>query len=267
MADQTFRNLHQGSTPLLLANAWDAGTARLIESLGAKAVATTSAGFAWARGYADGNTLPVEQLIAATRDIARVIRVPLSIDIEGGYSDDPATVAQLAANIIDAGGVGINIEDGADDPSLLCRKIEAVRQCAARLGADLFINVRTDVYLRAIATGTAAVDEVIRRAELYRAAGCDGLFVPGIADGDAIAAIAAAINPLPLNIMLVPGLPSVKTLHQYGVRRFSAGSAIAQASLACTSRLAAAFLAGAGEEVFAVPSASYNALNRLFLES
>jgi 2-methylisocitrate lyase-like PEP mutase family enzyme len=137
----TFRALHHGNELLLLPNAWDPGSARLIESLGAKAIATTSAGLAWSRGYPDGDALPIEQLIKTVRDISRVIRVPLSIDVEGGYSDDPAVVARLVSGIIEAGAVGINIEDGAGSPDVLCAKIETARRSAARAGVDLFINV------------------------------------------------------------------------------------------------------------------------------
>jgi 2-methylisocitrate lyase-like PEP mutase family enzyme len=259
----TFKTLHDGDALLLLPNAWDAGSARLIENLGAKAIATTSAGLAWSRGYPDGDALPIEQLLAAVRDIARVIRVPLTVDIEAGYSDDPAAVAELATRIIDAGAVGINIEDGAGSPDLLCAKIEAIRQSAARAGVDLFINARTDVYLRAFATGDAAVEEVVRRAERYRAAGCNGIFVPCLADGRAIKTIAAAIDPLPLNIMLMPGLPSITVLRTQGVRRLSAGAAIAQSALGLTSRLATDFLAGSWDDMFTM-APDYRATNRLF---
>src|ERR1700719_1300130 len=105
MSIQVFRGLHQGPALLVLPNAWDAGTARLIESAGAKAIATTSAGLAWSRGYPDGNALPVDQLIAASRDIARVIRVPLTVDIEAGYSADPRAVAELVGGILGIGAV------------------------------------------------------------------------------------------------------------------------------------------------------------------
>src|SRR5579872_4625813 len=153
MSSQAFRKLHQGPEVLMLPNAWDAVSARLIESLGAKAIATTSAGLAWARGYPDGNALPKEQLIAAIRDIARVIKVPLTVDIEAGYADDPAAVAALVGEILAAGVMGINIEDGADSADLLCKKIAAVREQAVRMGADLYSNARTDVYLRGMASG------------------------------------------------------------------------------------------------------------------
>src|SRR5882757_5574393 len=121
MSNHVFRSLHQGPALLLLPNAWDAVTARLIESLGAKAIATTSAGLAWSRGYPDGNALPDDQLIAATCDIARVTRVPLTVDIEAGYSDDPRGVARLVARVVAAGAVGINIEDGAGSPICCAR--------------------------------------------------------------------------------------------------------------------------------------------------
>lgn len=262
---QTFRSQHQGSDLLLLPNAWDAGSARLIESLGAKAIATTSAGVAWSRGYPDGDALPTELLLSVVREIAHVVRVPLSIDIEGGYSNDPAAVGTLVADVIDAGAVGINIEDGAGSPEVLCAKIEAAKQVASHKGVDLFINVRTDVYLRSLAHGDAAVKEVVRRAGLYQAAGCDGLFVPGLIDVGEIETIAGAID-LPLNIMLMPGLPSFEVLRKLGVRRLSAGSSIAQAVLANTGRLVTEFLASSPSGIFAA-SADYRATNQLFSDT
>jgi 2-methylisocitrate lyase-like PEP mutase family enzyme len=231
----------------------------LIESLGAKAIATTSAGLAWSRGYPDGDALPAENLLAATREIARVIRVPLTVDIEGGYSDDPAAVAQLTTQLIDAGAVGINLEDGGGAPERLCAKIEAVRKSAARRDVDLFINARTDVYLRQLASGEAAVQEVVRRARAYREAGCDCLFVPALADS-------GQIEPLPLNLMLVPRLPGDDVLRQLGVRRLSAGAAIAKAILGRVQQLASAFLAGAREELFVTPI-EYGAMNSLFVRT
>jgi 2-methylisocitrate lyase-like PEP mutase family enzyme len=265
MSSQVFRNLHRGPGLLLLPNAWDAVTARLIESLGAQAIATTSAGLAWSRGYPDGNALPEDQLIAAIRDIARVIRVPLTVDIEAGYSDDPAAVARLVARVLAVGVVGINIEDGERSPDLLCKKIAAIRD-QAHSRADVFINARTDVYLRGVARGEAAAAEVIRRASRYHAAGCDGLFVPGLATTDAMAAISAAIAPMPLNVMAVPNLPPLDTLEKSGVRRLSAGSSIAQAAIGRTSHLVSSFLAGTMSGMFDA-SADYGAVNRLFAPS
>jgi 2-methylisocitrate lyase-like PEP mutase family enzyme len=261
MTKSKFRHLHDDF--LLLPNAWDAGSARLIESLGAAAIATTSAGVAWSRGYADGNALPLEALLIVAREIVRIIDVPLTVDIEGGYSSDPATVAKVVTGVVDAGAVGINIEDGADSPELLCAKIEAARKSAERVGVDLFVNVRTDVFLRDIATGAAAIEEVLRRAELYRAASGDGLFVPGLSEAPAINTIVKAIHPMPLNVMLVPDLPNIASLQKLGVRRLSAGAAIAQATLGLTERLARDFLTGSWSEMFAKP-ADYITVNCLF---
>jgi 2-methylisocitrate lyase-like PEP mutase family enzyme len=147
----------------------------------------------------------------------------------------------------------------------MCKKIAAIRESVAHLGVDLFINTRTDVYLRGIAAGAAAIEEIIHRASRYRAAGCDGLFVPGLADTDAMEAIAAAIKPMPLNIMAVPNLPPIDTLQRHGVRRLSAGSAIAQAALGGTRHLAAEFLAGTMSEMFGA-AAEYGAVNQLFTQ-
>jgi 2-methylisocitrate lyase-like PEP mutase family enzyme len=261
----TFRHLHHGPAILMLPNAWDAGSARLIESLGAKAIATSSAGMAWSLGYADGNALANDDLIAATRRIARVVAVPLSIDIEHGYSDDEGAVARLTTGITDAGAQGINIEDGAGSPDALCRKIAAIRSVASDSGSELFINARTDVYLRRIAVGDAAVDEVIDRAARYRSAGSDGLFVPGLIEAEAISNIAAAIHPMPLNVMAAPALPSIEELRKLGVRRVSAGSAIAQSIHYRTARLASAFLEGDVGELFEA-SAEYGKMNGLFAQ-
>jgi 2-methylisocitrate lyase-like PEP mutase family enzyme len=262
MDSKLFRDLHRSADLLVLPNAWDAGSARLIESRGAKAIATTSAGVAWSHGYPDGDALPAEVLLASVHEISRAIRVPLSVDIEGGYSDDPAAVAKLVTGVIDAGAVGINIEDGTASPEQLCAKLEAARKAASSSGVDLFINVRTDVFLRALFTGDAAVEEVIRRSSLFREAGCDGIFVPALTQASHIETISKAIG-LPLNIMLMPGLPSFEELYRQGVRRLSAGSAIAQAALALTAHYADDLLAGSGEEIFA-RTIDYPTTNALF---
>lgn len=224
---ERFRSLHAGPEVLVLPNCWDAGSARLIEHLGARALATTSAGVAWAHGYPDGNLLPVANLLATVRSIARVLSVPLTIDIEGGYSDDPATVADTATAVIEAGAVGINIEDGGGAPELLAAKIARIKQAAAKAGVDLFVNARTDVYLRGLAPPPQRVAETLARAQRYRDAGADGLFVPGLVTAEDLRAVSASAG-LPLNVMAWTGLPSVTALSELGVRRLSAGSALAQ---------------------------------------
>ncbi|HEX9150087.1 MAG TPA: isocitrate lyase/phosphoenolpyruvate mutase family protein [Thermoanaerobaculia bacterium] len=239
-ATRVFRELHQEGL-LLLANAWDAGSAHLIESLGAKAIATTSAGVARSHGYRDGNLLPVPLLAATVAEIARVVNVPITADVEGGYSDDPIAVGDAVARVIEAGAVGINVEDGGGDPELLCAKIERAKRSGVRLGVDVFVNARVDVYLRKIAPPERRLDETVARAERYRAAGADGIFVPALTDAAEIRAIAAAAR-LPLNVLVWPGLPPASELQALGVRRLSAGSWIASAAFAQAASRAAAFL-------------------------
>lgn len=255
-----FRRLHTKGV-LRVANAWDAGSARLIESLGAPAIATTSAGVAWSRGYADGDQLPAEQLFAVAAEIARVVRVPLSMDVEGGYSDDPGIVAGHVVRLAGLGVVGINLEDGAGAPGALCAKIAHIKQALAAQGLDVYVNARTDVYLRELAPPERRVETVLERATQYRDAGADGLFVPGVTAADAIRDIAAG-TALPLNVMLRPSLPPLAELEALGVRRLSAGADLAEAVFAHVGALAGAFLRD-GRAADA-PRADYEAINALF---
>jgi 2-methylisocitrate lyase-like PEP mutase family enzyme len=251
--------LHGGLEVLTLPNVWDAGSAIMAAAAGASALATTSAGVAWARGHADGGSLPVEVLRAAAAEIVRVSHVPVSVDIEDGYSQYPACVAELVEDLWTMGVSGVNIEDGIAAPEAFAEKIRQIRH---RLTADrpLFINARTDVYLRGLAAGDK-VAEVLRRAALYREGGASGLFVPGLTKDDEIEAIAKGAG-LPLNVMALPGLPDRARLAELGVRRLSAGSAIAQASLELVRRAATEFLEDGGSSaLFAHPSATYQALS------
>ncbi len=259
-AYDTFHNLHDNGL-LLLANAWDAGSARLIESLGARAIATTSAGVAWSHGYPDGDLLPVERLLATVADILRVIRVPLTVDVEGGYSDDPTVVADTVARLAGMGVAGINLEDGAGEPELLCAKIEHIKRACARHGTPVFVNARTDVYLRGLAPEASRAQATLSRAALYRNAGADGLFVPGLADRDGIATVARDAH-LPLNLLLRPQLPVVDELAALGVRRLSAGSDLAECSLGLTRRLARGFLGDGRLDV--AGAMDYPEINALF---
>jgi 2-methylisocitrate lyase-like PEP mutase family enzyme len=258
-----FHQLHEGPQPLLLPNAWDAGSARLMESLGAKAVATTSAGLAWTHGYPDGNALPVRLLVATVATIARAIRVPLTVDIEAGYADDPPAVEETVAKVVEAGAVGINIEDGSSTPDLLCVKIERAKRAGDHFDVDLFVNARTDVYLRGLVPEDKRVAETLARANLYRNAGASGLFVPGLRDPEEIRAIAAGAG-LPLNVMAWPGLPAASELAQLGVRRLSAGSSIAQALWGRAAALATDFLNTGRSEPLGAGAMAYGDINALF---
>jgi 2-methylisocitrate lyase-like PEP mutase family enzyme len=257
-----FRAYHHQPSLLILPNVWDAGSARLMQNLGAKCIATTSSGLAWAHGYADGDRLPVAVHAAAIELIARVTSLPITVDAEGGYGSEPSDVGDNIARLIGAGAVGINIEDGNATPGATCRKIEAVREVAARLQIDLFVNVRTDVFLKQLSPGRE-VKEILDRACLYKSAGGDGLFVPGMIEPTDILAVVQG-QSLPVNVMAQPGLPPAADLRQLGVRRLSAGAAIAQRNWQLTGRLAESFLAqGSTPELFA-DGPSYPEINGLF---
>ena len=237
---QVFHALHNDGL-LILPNAWDAASARIVEHAGAKAVATSSAAVAWSHGYPDGEAIPPEALISTIHEIARVVSVPVTADIEAGYTQDPQAAGDFVARVIDAGAVGINIEDGHDAPDLLCLKIEQARRAAARSGVDLWVNARIDVYLLKLAEGQAAYDETTRRARLYREAGANSIFAPGAVDEPTIGNLVRDTG-LPLNILAWPGLPGAARLKELGVRRLSAGAGLAKASLGHTHELAEAFL-------------------------
>ena len=240
MNAQRLRDLHNGSALLVLPNAWDAASAAVVQHAGATAVATTSAGVAWSCGWPDGDRLPAEEMLAAFRRIVRVIDVPLTADIEEGCDDDPSAVASFVSRLVDAGVAGINIEDGDKDPALLAAKLRAIRDALGE--RDLYINARTDVFLRGMASGDAGVEEVLRRGALYRDAGADGLFVPGFKEIEVVRRVAAGIAPMPLNVMLVPGLPSCQELFDAGARRLSAGIALSLEAYVAAGRKAAELL-------------------------
>jgi 2-methylisocitrate lyase-like PEP mutase family enzyme len=224
---KTFNDLHTSTSLLILPNAWDAGSARLFEDMGAKAIETTRAGIAWALGHQDGNFLPVEKFTAVVASITNVIEVPLTVDIEAGYTDEPKKIVNKLKPIIEAGAVGINIKDGKGPPDLLISKIEQVRKTADRSGQKLFINARTDIYLDGDGTPESRIDETISRATLYRAAGADGIFVPGLCGFAAIKTVAQEVR-IPLNVVAWPDLPSATELSKLGVRRLSSGATIAR---------------------------------------
>ena len=236
-----FRQLHQNSTPLCLPNAWDAGSARFFESLGAPAIATTSAGVAWSLGYQDGRALDIREVVALAARMARVLRVPLSLDIENGYSDEPKVAADNVLRLVDLGVAGVNIEDGPDKPSLLAAKIEAIRTAVSNAGADVFINARSDVFLASLVEVPKLIEESVTRSHLYQSVGADGFFLPGVAKNEDISAVATDTS-LPLNVMAWPGLEGAAELGKLGVRRLSAGAAIAQALWHQAEKLGREFL-------------------------
>ncbi|MEZ5996476.1 MAG: isocitrate lyase/phosphoenolpyruvate mutase family protein [Hyphomonadaceae bacterium] len=243
-----FHKLHEDF--LILPNAWDAASAKLIERAGAQAIATTSAGVAWAHGYADGHDLPISKLVNTVEEIARVVAVPVSADAEAGYADDPRQVGQNIEALIGAGAVGVNIEDGAAHHDLHLRKIEAARAAAERAGVKLYINARTDVFLKQLAPAEQAVAETIRRGLACKAAGASGLFAPFVFKSEDIAAIAAAVD-MPLNVISWAGVPRAAELKALGARRLSAGTEIGRVALTAARLAAEAFLADGDSDALA----------------
>ncbi|MGU3347739.1 isocitrate lyase/PEP mutase family protein [Pseudomonas monsensis] len=256
-----FHQLHQQGL-LILTNVADATGARLVEHLGGKAIATSSAAVAWAHGYPDGNTLPLDRLVSTVESIVRVISVPLTVDVEAGYSDDLGRVAEVLDAVIAAGAVGINIEDGSAAPELLARKIERARQVADKRNMQLFINARTDVYLKNLVPAEDRVAETLRRATMYQAAGADGLFAAGVTAAYEIEAICKG-TPLPVNVLGFAGLPSPSELQALGVRRLSAGSGIAEFLYGAMGGLVKSFLATGQLDTHGLKALSYGEVNGL----
>jgi len=228
----TFHGLHDHpSRPLVLVNVWDAVSARLVEDAGATAIATTSAGVAWSLGRPDGNTLTRAEAMDAVARIAASVSVPVTVDIESGYADDADGVARTVDAVLEAGAVGINIEDGRLHPDALADRIGAARRAAERAGVRLFVNARTDVHLAGLVDPERLLAETLERARRYRGAGADGVFVPGVRDVETIRALVESIDG-PVNVMAGPGSPTVAELARLGVARISLGSAVAQAAYA-----------------------------------
>ena len=228
----TFHGLHDHpSRPLVLVNVWDAVSARLVEDAGATAIATTSAGVAWSLGRPDGNTLTRAEAMDAVARIAASVSVPVTVDIESGYADDADGVARTVDAVLEAGAVGINIEDGRLHPDALADRIGAARRAADRAGVPLFVNARTDVHLAGLVDPERLLAETLERARRYRGAGADGVFVPGVRDVETIRALVESIDG-PVNVMAGPGSPTVAELARLGVARISLGSAVAQAAYA-----------------------------------
>lgn len=261
-----FRELHADSA-LVLPNAWDAASAALVVDAGARAVATTSAGMSWSLGVADGENLDVADVVTGVARIVRSVDVPVSADVEGGYGLSPDAVAHTVEAVVRAGAVGINLEDASPTagrallpPDEQASRIAGAREAAARLGLDVWINARTDVFLGAAGDVSANVDDALARGATYADAGADSLFVPGVVDPEAVAALAG--GALPLNVMAGPGAPSAAELAALGVARVSVGTAIAEAAYGLVAA-AARELLEAGTYGRLEGGVGYDALNAL----
>jgi 2-methylisocitrate lyase-like PEP mutase family enzyme len=235
---ETFRAAHRGPL-LLIPNAWDAMSARQFEAAGFPAIATTSGGVAWALGHADGEKAPWYEIVSATERVVRTVRVPVTADIEGGYGDSPAEIGKNIAEIIRAGVVGFNLEDGTPRPDVPVRPIEdavarirAARAAAAEAGIPAVINARIDLYLKNVGDPAGRFDEAVKRAKAYLAAGADCIYPFGFIDLDTVGRLAKAI-PAPINIVARAGTPPVSELQKLGIARvtIASGATLAVMSL------------------------------------
>lgn len=228
----TFHDFHRGEHPLILPNAWDFTSGALLVEAGFPAIGTTSLGVAAAAGLPDGRAESADETLALAARLAR-LPVPVSVDIEAGFADDPAAVADYVARLADIGVAGINIEDGRDNTALAApeRQAELLHTITARV-PHLFVNARIDTYWFGIDQAST-----LARARQYAAAGADGLFVPGVTDPGSITALAGATE-LPLNTLYAPAGPTADALARLGVRRISTGSALYRTALGAAIGLA-----------------------------
>lgn len=263
-----FRAMHAGPGVLLLPNAWDAASARVFETAGFAAIATTSAGIAFSLGYPDGQRIPRQEMLGQIARIAGAVEVPVTADVEAGYGELPEDAAQTALEAIEAGAVGMNLEDATNDPqrpllelSLQVERIHAVREAAGKSGVPLVLNARTDVFLLQVGPEEGRYDGALRRLSAFRDAGADCVFAPGLRDAATIGRLARDLKA-PLNILAGPGSLPVPELAKLGVARVSVGSGAMRATLALLRRIATE-LKASGTYSMMEDAISYAELNRM----
>jgi 2-methylisocitrate lyase-like PEP mutase family enzyme len=223
-----FAQLHAKGAPLLLYNAWDAGSAQSVLEAGAKAIATSSWSVAAAQGYQDGEAIPIEFAEQIVGRIATSVDAPVTVDLEGGYSEDDNELADSISRLIDLGVIGINFEDrvvkgsGLHSVDRQARRLGAIRKATEQKCVDFFLNARTDVFFEHGEDAAQAVDEALERANAYAAAGASGFFIPGLTEGALIGQLCEAVK-LPVNVMVMDGVPSNERLAKLGVARISYG--------------------------------------------
>lgn len=228
----------------MLANVWDVASARLVERAGLKAIATSSAAIANSLGYPDGERISRAEMLGVVRRIASEVELPVTADLEAGYGDRPEDMAETAKAMIEAGAVGLNLEDGTQDAlnplvktELHAGKITRIREAGLSLGVQVVINARTDVYLAGVGDPASRFERAVERANAYRRAGADCLFVPGVYDRETIGRLVKAIEG-PVNVLAGPATPPIRELERLGVRRVSFGSWPARAALGLFARFA-----------------------------
>jgi len=264
---EQFRKLHHGPRMLVLSNAWDVVSARILEECGHPAIATSSAAVAFSRGYPDGQRISRGEMLEVVGRIARAVRIPVTADLEAGYGTTPNDMAETVKAAIEAGAIGMNLEDvtGDDERShvdlaLQVEKIRAIRETAKSLGVPFVLNARTDVYLMPIGEVAARFERTVERLCAYRDAGADCVFAPGVSDRDTIAKLVKAVGA-PLNILATPACPPLAELEKIGVARVSAGSGIMRAAMGTVQRIGKEMLEARSCETLFAGAISYADLN------
>jgi 2-methylisocitrate lyase-like PEP mutase family enzyme len=265
-----FAALHKGPRILVLANAWDAASARIFENAGFPAIATTSAGIANSLGYADGQHITRVEMLEVVKRIVQAVSVPVSADVEAGYGETVEAALETAKAVLAAGAVGLNFEDASDsdgnelvDLSLQVEKIRAMRKLGAATDVHLVINARTDVFLRGVGDPATRLEHAVRRANAYLQAGADCLFVPGVSDRETIARLVLEIEG-PINLLAVASTPPVAELEMLGVARVSVGSGPMRAAMGLARQIARELLDQGTYTRFAQGAIPYAELNGLF---
>ncbi|WP_085902515.1 isocitrate lyase/PEP mutase family protein [Kiloniella majae] len=247
----TFRNLHKKGDPLVLYNIWDPGTAKIAAGAGAPAIATGSWSVAEAFGFPDGEKLPRDLAMENINRICNSVDVPVSLDLEAGYGTTPEEVAQSVTLAGQNGAVGVNFEDqiiggeGLYSIEDQVARVSAARKASDALDVPTFINARTDIFLKASASDDKRklLEEVIVRGQAYTDAGADGFFVPALIDADLVKELCEKC-PLPVNIMMMSGCPSIRELAALGVARISHGPGPFRAAMAMIEKDCSALYGG-----------------------
>ncbi|MCZ2126580.1 MAG: isocitrate lyase/phosphoenolpyruvate mutase family protein [Anaerolineales bacterium] len=265
-----FFEAHRAPQVLVLANAWDAASAKMFEVCGFRAVATTSAGVANSYGYPDGEKMSRAETLDVVRRIARAVDVPVTADMEAGFGSTSDEVAETARLVLEAGAVGLNLEDGTDDDArpLLAideqvERIKAVKRAAENFGVPLLLNARVDVYEKFGADVNDRLAQTVERAKAYLEAGADCVFPIAMDDKDEIAELVRATNNAPINILARHGSLPVSALEKLGVARISFGSIPMRATMATVKQIAQE-IQERGTYNFAQGIPTYTELNNYF---
>src|SRR2546427_1710527 len=268
---EQFRKMHAGPRILTLPNAWDAVSARILEEAGHPAIATSSAAVAFSLGYPDGQRISRNEMLEVVGRIARAVRVPVTADLEAGYGTTVKEMAETVKAAIEAGAIGMNLEDvtGDDESSqvaipLQAEKIRVIRETAASLGVPFVLNARTDIYLMPIGPEATQFERTVERLRAYRDAGADCLFAPGLYDRDTIAKLVKAVEA-PLNILANPACPKIAELETIGVARVSAGSGIMRAAMGAVQRAGKEMLQTRSCETMFAGTIPHAELNRMMM--